>query len=167
MLVLNANKLLKNYNMKKIVFIVLALAVIQVTAQDKKQHQNKERGDKMERYQDYTPEEIAELQTKKMTLHLDLNESQQKEIKKLNLENAIERKAKMEARKAQKESTNTEKPAKEERLKMTNERLDKQIEMKAKMKKVLNTDQFAKWEKSQQEKKHKHNKSHKEKNRNK
>ncbi len=153
--------------MKKIVFIALALVAIQVTAQDNKERPNRERGEKMERYQDYTPEEMANLQTKKMTLHLDLNESQQKEIKKLNLENANERKAIMEAHKAQKESGNMEKLSKEDRLKMMNDRLDHQIAMKGKMKKILNDDQFTKWEKSQEEMQHKQNRKHKEKGKNK
>jgi methionine-rich copper-binding protein CopC len=105
----------------------------------------------MEKLQDVTPEEMASLQTKKMTLQLGLNESQQKEIQKINLENAKDRKAKMEARKAQKANGTITKPSKEEQLKMMNERLDNQIEMKEKMKKILNDEQFAKWEKQQQE----------------
>jgi protein CpxP len=153
--------------MKKIVFIALALVAFQLTAQDKKERPNRERGEKMERYQDYTPEEIANLQTKKMTLHLNLNESQQKEIKELNLENAISRETMMKAHKAQKESGNMEKPSKEARLKMMNDRLDRQIERKGKMKKILNADQFTKWEKSQEEMKNKHYGMHKEKSRNK
>ncbi|MFH6768886.1 DUF4890 domain-containing protein [Gaetbulibacter aquiaggeris] len=153
--------------MKKIVFILLALIAIKVTAQEKNERPNRERGEKMERYQDFSPEEMATLQTKKMTLHLDLNESQQKEIKKLNLENAVERKARMEAHKAQKESGNIAKPSKEARLEMMNERLDHQIEIKAKMKKILNEDQFAKWEKSQEEMKNNHIRKQKAKNRNK
>ena len=83
--------------MKKIVFILLALIALKVSAQEKNERPNRERGEKMERYQDFSAEEMATLQTKKMTLHLDLNESQQKEIKKLNLENAVERKARMES----------------------------------------------------------------------
>lgn len=140
--------------MKKIVFIALLLIVSQVNAQQK-QRANKERGEKMERFSDMTPDEIATLQTKKMTLHLDLNESQQKEIKKLNVENAKSRKAKMEAFKAQKENGDMQKPSKEERLKRMNERLDNQIEMKAKMKKILNDEQYDKWEKSQERMKNK------------
>jgi len=153
--------------MKKIVFILLALIALKVSAQEKNERPNRERGEKMERYQDYTPEEIANLQTKKMTLHLNLNESQQKEIKELNLENAISRETMMKAHKAQKESGNMEKPSKEARLKMMNDRLDRQIERKGKMKKILNADQFTKWEKSQEEMKNKHYGMHKEKSRNK
>lgn len=134
--------------MKKIVFIALILIASQGNAQQN-QRPNKERGQRMERFSDMSPEEIAGLHTKKMTLHLDLNESQQKEIKKLNLENAVSRKTKMEAFKAQKQTGYMQKPSKEERLKIMNERLDRQIEMKAKMKKILNDEQYAKWIKYQ------------------
>lgn len=133
--------------MKKLVIIALALFALQVTAQERKRApQNKERGQKM---MNLSAEEMATLQTKKMTLHLDLNESQQAKIHKLNLENANKRKAMMEARKAKKESGNTEKPSKEERLAMVNAKLDHQIAMKAKMKTILNDEQYAKWEKLQ------------------
>jgi len=141
--------------MKRLIIIALVLVTAQVTAQERNSRQNKERGERSERYQDYTPEEIATLQTKKMTLHLDLTKSQQKEIQKLNLENAKERKVKMDARKSQKEGDEFQKPSKEERLKMQNERLDNQIAMKNKMKNILNEDQFAKWEKLQQDMKNK------------
>lgn len=141
--------------MKKLIIIALVLVTVQVTAQERNNRQNKERGERNERFQDYTPEEMATLQTKKMTLHLDLTKSQQKEIQKLNLENAKERKVKMDARKSQKEGDEFQKPTKEERLKMMNERLDNQIAMKNKMKNILNEDQFAKWEQLQQDMKNK------------
>jgi hypothetical protein len=136
--------------MKKVILIAIALVAIQVSAQEKNQRPNQERGVRMEKMQDLSPEEMATLQTKKMTLHLDLNESQQREIQKLNLENATERKARMEAHKAKRESGSMEKPSKEERLKMMNEMLDHKIAMKAKMKEILNADQYAKWEQSQE-----------------
>lgn len=138
--------------MKKLILIALvAMVAFQVSAQNSKERPNRERSPRMDKFQDLTPEEMATMQTKKMTLHLDLNESQQKEIQKINLENAIDRKAKMEARIAQRENGTMAKTTKEERLKMMNERLDKQIAMKAKMKKILNDEQFAKWEKQQEE----------------
>ena len=139
--------------MKKLILIALALVTIQVSAQDRKQEFRK--GDRMERgerFKDFTPEEKAQLQTKKMTLHLDLTQSQQKQIEKLNLENAKDRKANMETRQAKKKEGKGEKPSKEERLAMMNERLDKQIEMKGKMKKILDDEQFEKWEKNHAQK---------------
>lgn len=135
--------------MKKLLIVALAFIAIQATAQERNERPNKERGSKMEKFQDFTPDEMATLQTKRMTLHLDLNESQQKEIQKINLENAKDRKSMRETRVAQKESNNFQKPSKEEHLKMMNARLDRKIEMKTKMKKILNEEQYAKWEKSQ------------------
>jgi len=61
--------------MKKLVIAILVIAAISVSAQN---HNMKgKRGD----MKDLTPEQTATLQTKKMTLALDLNESQQSKIK--------------------------------------------------------------------------------------
>lgn len=120
--------------MKKLLIIALALITIQVSAQ--------ERGERKGKHADFTPEETAQLQTKKMTLALDLSEAQQREIGAINLENAKVRKGKMEARK-----NSDTKPSKEERFKMKNEMLDAQIANKQKMKSILNAEQYAKWEK--------------------
>ncbi|MCF7560587.1 hypothetical protein L3X39_08050 [Sabulilitoribacter multivorans] len=134
--------------MKKLIVIAIALISIKGIAQDekKKAPNQHERSQKMA---NLTAEEIATLQTKKMTLHLDLNESQQAKIQKINLDNATKRKAMMEERKAKKESGEFKKPTTEERYKMENAKLDHQIAMKAKMKEILNEEQYAKWEKSQ------------------
>ncbi len=96
---------------------------------------------------DLSPEQIATLQTKRMTLALDLNESQQTKMKSLLASNAVERRTKMEAYKAQKESG--KKLTSEEQYKIQNERLDHQIAQKNEMKKLLNEEQYAKWEKMQ------------------
>ncbi|MFV0540459.1 MAG: hypothetical protein ACK5MZ_04390 [Aestuariibaculum sp.] len=131
--------------MKKLLILAVALSGLQIFAQD----ENRERPDKREKMEQYTPEEMAGLHTKRMTLDLDLNKSQQDDVYKINLENAERRKAKMEAFKVMRENDEKAKPSKEERLKMANERLDHQIEQKAKMRKILNDEQYAKWEKNQ------------------
>ena len=133
--------------MKKLAIIALALITFQANAQDKKEKRQDNRKEKMEKRMQLEPEEMAELQTKKMTLHLDLTEAQQKQIQALNLEEATLRKAKMEEYKKLKESG--EKPTKDMRVKMMNEKLDHEIELKQKMKTILNAEQFEKWEKSQ------------------
>lgn len=134
--------------MKRLLIIAIALISIQGIAQQQGT-QRANRVDRAQRMSDLTPEEAATLQTKKMTLHLDLNESQQKQIQKINLENAIVRKSMMESFKEKKENGSIEKPSKEARLQMMNTRLDRQIAMKAKMKTILNKEQFDKWEKEQ------------------
>lgn len=140
--------------MKKLIIIAIALISIQGIAQGEKKQgpSNQERSQRMN---DLTPDEAATLQTKKMTLHLDLSEKQQKDIYKINLENATKRKDMMAAMKAKKESGQMEKPSKENRLAMQNAKLDHQIATKAKMKSILNADQFAKWEKAQSKMEHK------------
>lgn len=142
--------------MKKIVIILIAMVAMQVTAQDKKRdHQRDGQRAQMESMRDLSPEEIATLQTKKMTLHLDLNEAQQKKVETLFLEEAKLRKTKMEERKAMKDSSEKKQLTKEDKFKMMNERLDHQIEMKQKMKSILNDEQFEKWEISQGNMEHK------------
>jgi hypothetical protein len=126
--------------MKKLVMAILVMAAISVTAQD---HNMKgKRGD----MKDLTPEQMATLQTKKMTLALDLNESQQSKIKSILTADAKTRKSKMEAYKASKEDgekimTSDEKYAR------LNERLDHQIARKKEMKSILTPEQFEKYEK--------------------
>lgn len=134
--------------MKRLIIVALALISIQGIAQEeRKERPNRE--NRMHRISDLTPEEAANLQTKKMTLHLDLNEKQQKEIYAINLENGNKRKEMMAAFKVKKANATKVKPTKEVRLSMENAKLDHQITMKAKMKSILNSDQFKKWEESQ------------------
>ena len=59
---------------------------------------------KMRTMQDFTPEQNAILQTKKMALSLDLSSNQQNQILVLNKKQAVERKKKMELRKTNKEN---------------------------------------------------------------
>ena len=134
--------------MKKILIIAVALLALQVTAQEQQRERSNKQGKSL-KMMDLSAEDAATLQTKKMTLHLDLNESQQAEIKKINLENATKRKAMMAERKARKESGEAQKPTQEQRLEMVNTKLDRKIAMKAKMKNILDKEQYAKWEKAQ------------------
>ncbi|WP_299800782.1 hypothetical protein [uncultured Maribacter sp.] len=132
--------------MKKILMAILVMATISVTAQD---HNMKGKRGNMK---DLSPEQAATLQTKKMTLALDLNESQQSKIKTILTEDATARKAKMEERKANKEDVKKVLTA-DEKYAMQNERLDHQIARKEQMKSILNTDQYEKWVKMDARKK--------------
>lgn len=122
--------------------LILAIALVMTTltfAQDRKQGREK-----------LTPEQQTELHVKKMTLDLDLDAQQQKEVKTILLEQAKKREAKMAEMKAKREKG--EKPSADERFEMKNEMLDNQIEMKAKMKKILKPEQYKKWEENLDEK---------------
>lgn len=146
--------------MKKIVLIAIALVSLQAIAQDnRREFQKGDQKDRMHKQMDFTAEEIATLKTKRMVLNLDLTETQQREIHKINLANAKERKAKMEAHKKMRQNSKGEKRSKEDRFNMANERLDKQIAHKKQMKKILSKEQFEKFEKSA---KHKQMRKHKQ-----
>lgn len=112
---------------------------LSVMAQD---HNMEERRGSMN---DLTPEQIATLQTKKMTLALDLNDSQQAKIKSMLIQEAGTRKMKMQEIKARREKG--EKMTADEKFDMQNERLDHRIERKNEMKSVLTAEQYSKWEK--------------------
>ncbi|EWH12595.1 hypothetical protein KLA_13876 [Cellulophaga geojensis KL-A] len=148
--------------MKKITFVmVLMLSVLTISAQESKEnskdakhkmHKRKDGKRAMHRMAKFTPEQMAILQTKKMTLALDLSEDQQSKIEKLNLENAKFFKEKMEERKAKKEAD--KKLTSEERFAMENEKLDHQIAQKKALEKILSKDQYTQWSKMHKRKSH-------------
>jgi len=139
--------------MKNLMLIAMAFIMLQANAQDhKKDHPKKDKKEHMQRHMDFTPEQMATLRTKKMTLSLDLTAAQQKSIHKIILANAKARKAKMEAHKKMKAANKGEKPSKEARFKMMNTKLDQQIAIKKQMKAVLSKEQFEKFEKDAKQK---------------
>jgi len=129
--------------MKKVAIAIMLLVGVASLAQ---------RGDQHHRagMEDISPEQMANLQTKKATLALDLTEVQQTQMKALFLEKAKVRQAKMEERKAQKENGETKKLTPEERYAKADERLDHQIAQKEKLKQILSEEQMEKWEKIKQ-----------------
>lgn len=131
--------------MKKVITTVLfAVLTMGVFAQG---------GNRMQKRANLTPDQMAELKTKRMTLALDLNDSQQKKVYTLNKRNAIERKKMMEERKAMRESD--KRPTKEEVFEKKSKMLDKMIAHKAEMKKILTPEQYDKWQKMAKRKGHK------------
>ncbi|OBX26207.1 hypothetical protein LX77_02412 [Gelidibacter algens] len=128
--------------MKKLILIVIAFATLQVSAQEQKREMKKQhRTDNA----NYSPEESVQLQTKRLTLVLDLNEKQQKEISTLFLEEATLRQSKKEAFSEVKAKAENNSLTKEDRLKIKNDRLDHLIDLKKKMKTILSTEQYDKW----------------------
>ena len=125
--------------MKKLCIIAIAFITLQATAQDQKPALTKSKVERMK--SEMSPEDMAQIQTKKMTLELDLNESQQKQVNAVLLEEAKVRAEKKEAYNKIKDDADAKASiTKEDRVKMMNERLDSQIAMKAKMKEILNAE---------------------------
>lgn len=140
--------------MKTWILAVAMMAAVTVSAQESKMM-----------HEPLKPEQRAELRAKEMTLELSLTEKQQKEVKSLFLEQSkkaeqfkVQRKANTEKRKA---------ITADERFTMRSKMLDEKIAMQKEMKKILNAEQFSKWEKMK-DKRHagmkKHNRKFKKHN---
>ena len=91
-------------------------------------------------------EQRNQLRLKKLTLDLSLTDSQQKEMSKIIAEQSVKRETDIAKRKADKEKG--VKPTADERFAKENQMLDERIAIKARVKKILNAEQFEKWEKS-------------------
>ncbi|MEO8516299.1 MAG: hypothetical protein ABI426_06125 [Flavobacterium sp.] len=129
--------------MKKMALaLALVLGFSTLTFAQEKKQAVKENTEKL------TIEQRNQLRLKKMTLDLDLNASQQKEVAAVIADQSSKREAKMAEMKEKKATQ--KKPTADEKFAMENKRLDNQIEMKAKMKKILNDKQMEKWENSHQ-----------------
>ena len=134
--------------MKKLLTVLVLAVGFTVTTQAQK-------GDKGKREQ-LTVEQQTELEVKKMTLKLDLTEAQQNQIKPLIAKKVAERKEMWTKRKAMKESDS--KPSSEERYAMKTKMLDKQIAYKTEMKRILNEQQYERFEKMAARKMNRHKK---------
>jgi len=131
--------------MKKLFVMVLLAVGLATFAQEGNKIQKRDGMEKL------TPAQRDELRLKKLTLDLGLNENQQKEMAKIIAEQSAKRDAAMAERKANKEKG--VKPTADERFARENKRLDEEIVMKERVKKILTPDQFKKWEDGKQERK--------------
>ncbi|SNR35969.1 hypothetical protein [Dokdonia pacifica] len=119
--------------MKHILTMVILCMTITVSAQ---------RGRDGGRMQ-LSAEQQATLQTKKMTLALDLNDQQANKVYTIQLEQAKKRKAFIAERKKQDRPELT----KEQRFELEEKKLDNMIAVQKEMKAILTADQFEKWRK--------------------
>jgi len=133
--------------MKNLIVAALMIFTIASYAQEARPSIQKPQAERL------TLEQRNQLHLKKMTLELDLNSSQQKEMSKIIAEQSSKRDAAMAERKANKEQM--QKMTADERYKKKNEMLDEQMVMKARVKKILSAEQFAKWETMKDRKQHK------------
>lgn len=116
--------------MKKVVFVLIVLLAFNAKAQRGEHHKKN----------DLTPEQIATMRTKQMTLALDLSEAQQNDVLVLNAKNA---------EKFSKPKGERKELTKEERFEMKNNMLDTQIANQRAMKNILNEAQYMYWKKIQ------------------
>lgn len=125
---------------------ILAMAMMMGFAMNAQSGNRKMDGNRPEKehHNPFTPAQRAELRAKKLTLALDLNDKQQKEIEKLMLAGATERQQLMTQHKADREAG--KKPTQDEHFAMMNRKLDAEIATKKELRKILTAEQFAKYE---------------------
>jgi len=133
--------------MKKVLIICLVLAGTTMYAQPPGHKGDGPREERREKMSEFTPQQRAELKTKKMTLDLDLNTTQQAAIQKLNLQVEADREARKKNRGDKKALTAAEK------FEHASQRLDAEIAIKKQLKAILTEVQFEKFEKSHDRKK--------------
>ncbi|WP_400081240.1 hypothetical protein [Winogradskyella sp. R77965] len=130
--------------MKKLLVIALALFTLTGVAQERKKQRADRKGGPELRKQ-MTPNEIADLKVKKLTLTLDLTDDQQEKVHSVILNQVKENESLRKERKTV-DGEKKEKPSKDDIVKMQNHRLDQQIEMKREMKTILTAEQYSKFE---------------------
>jgi protein CpxP len=123
--------------MKRLFVLALLIVGTTIIAQERNR---KHQGNEMEQF---TPQQKSQLMLKKMTLELDLNDSQQKEMSAIISDNVAKKEAHKGEMKAMKEKG--VKPTNDERFAMHMKMLDEQIAAKKSMQKILNAKQFDKW----------------------
>ena len=122
--------------MKSITLVLLFLVGTMSFAQPQKR--GHEQHPKMDKMKEMSAENIATLMSKKMTLQLDLSETQQAQVYELLLESTTKKKA-------QRANRPERKLSKEEHFEMQNKMLDDKIAFSKSMKAILNDAQYALW----------------------
>jgi len=123
--------------MKKLFVLALLIVGTTIIAQERNRKQTR---NQMEQF---TPEQQSQLMLKKMTLELDLNDSQQREMSAIISDKIAKKEAHRAEMKAMKEKG--VQPTNDERFAKQMQMLDEQIATKKRMEKILNAKQFEKW----------------------
>ncbi|SHH03019.1 magnesium transporter CorA family protein [Winogradskyella jejuensis] len=124
--------------MKKLLILALSLCTFLGFAQQNNPEKKKALMERLTKSR--TPQERAEIQAKQLTLKLDLSEQQQTQVLDILTSHYAEGEGKIDANKK-----NRKEMSDDDRHKMQTERLDAQIALKAKMKDILNDEQYAKY----------------------
>lgn len=129
--------------MKKVCILILAFITMTGFSQEKEQKIDM-RQKMMQERKDLSPEQKATINTKRLTLQLDLTEAQQKEVQKLQLEMITKREANNETRKEKAKETGF--------YEKTATRLDKRQQHQNKMKAILSEKQYSLWKENMNKK---------------
>ena len=130
--------------MKKLLIAALLFVGITSFAQEADQKPAREPRERL------TPEQRNEKQLKKITSELNLDTNQQAQVKQLLADRSAKAEQLREARQAKKD--NNVKPTAAEREALKKQIMDEKDANDAKMKAILNADQYKKWTSIQEEK---------------
>ena len=130
--------------MKKLLIAALLFVGIASFAQEADQKPTREPRERL------TPEQRNEKQLKKITSELNLDANQQAQVKQLLADRSTKAEQLREARQAKKD--NNVKPTAAEREALKKQIMDEKEANDAKMKAILNADQYKKWTSIQEEK---------------
>ena len=123
--------------MKKLFIAALLFVGVASFAQDADQKQNREPRERL------TPEQRNDKQLKKLTSDLNLDVNQQAQVKQLLADRSAKAEQFRQTRQANKDSN--VKPTAEERAAFKKQMMDEKNDNDAKMKAILNADQYNKW----------------------
>lgn len=129
--------------MRTILGALIILFCFSVDAQSPRESMKNDK--RMEKMKTMTPEQQATLWSKKMTLDLDLTETQQNQIYAL----VLKKTKKQQERRANRPK---ERPSQEEIYQNKVEQLDEKIAMRNEMKSILTSEQYEKWNQSAERK---------------
>ncbi|ARV12530.1 hypothetical protein BTO09_09320 [Gilvibacter sp. SZ-19] len=139
--------------MKKILILMLALTSSVAFAQHGGRGHHKQDGHRAELLKELSADQLAQLETKKLTLALDLNAAQQQEMLKVQTTIAQDKKAMLAEREARKAANETQKLTPDQRFEQMDAALDKKIAIKSEIKAILSDQQFEKWQRMQHHRK--------------
>ena len=137
-------------HMKKVVILCMLLIGIGASAQQRphQRHRNHQVN------QEFTPEQQASLQSRKMTLALALDTAQQVKVESLLSKHFQDRRDKRDSRSNQVDTLSRQNP--DARYKKLSERLDQKIAFQRELKEILSPSQFDQWQQQRFERKPRH-----------
>ena len=137
--------MIMSYTLKFMVLLFGISSFAQQSPHERMPERGTHPNQRMEKMKALSPEQEATLWSKKMTLELDLNETQQDQMYALILEKAKTRDKRFK-------NLPKERPNKEQIYKMEVDRLDQEIAMKKALKSILTERQLERWELIENEK---------------
>ncbi len=131
--------------------MVFLLATVTALAQP--HHGNRDRGARHHRLEKLTVEQLADLQTKRMILALELSEKQEKAVYQLHLDKAEKLKARRQEALARREAEQPAPRSNDEWYQRESARLDEQIAYQQSMKDILSEEQYEQFRRIHRERK--------------